>query len=167
MSRKRRPDGPPGAAQAGHPAAAFDAGVAWLARRDYCSTELAQKLSVQGFERAAVAAALDALRERHYLDDERYARQFVAYRAGRGQGPRRIARELAELGLPAGLAEAAVEAGGDWAQLARAVRIRRFGAALPPLWPDKARQARFLQYRGFSNDHIRAALGPDATAETD
>ena len=27
--------------------------------------------------------------------------------------------------------------------------------------PRKAKQGRFLQYRGFSSDHIRAALGPD------
>ena len=38
---------------------------------------------------------------------------------------------------------------------------RRFGADLPDTWPEKAKQARFLQYRGFSGDQIRAALGPD------
>jgi SOS response regulatory protein OraA/RecX len=32
---------------------------------------------------------------------------------------------------------------------------------IPESWSDKARQARFLQYRGFSSDHIRFALGSD------
>jgi len=39
------------------------------------------------------------------------------------------------------------------------VRARRFGAEVPADWREKARQARFLQYRGFSADHIRSALG--------
>ena len=171
MLRKRRPRGasaPERAAeQAGDPQAAFDAGVSLIARRDFCSGELAQKLSARGFEAATVGAALEQLRARRYLDDERYASQFVAYRARRGQGPRRIAQELAELGVPAALVAAAIDEGGDWASLARETRARRFGQPLPQLWPERARQARFLQYRGFSNDHIRAALGSDAITEAD
>jgi SOS response regulatory protein OraA/RecX len=30
---------------------------------------------------------------------------------------------------------------------------------VPKDWPGKARQMRFLQYRGFSKDHIASALG--------
>jgi regulatory protein len=41
------------------------------------------------------------------------------------------------------------------------VRNRKFGPEPPADWPEKARQARFLQYRGFSSDHIRLALGAD------
>ena len=55
------------------------------------------------------------------------------------------------------LAEAALADGPDWAALARQVRQGRFGARPPADWREKARQARFLQYRGFSSDHIRAA----------
>jgi regulatory protein len=36
--------------------------------------------------------------------------------------------------------------------------VRRFGAEVPQDWPERARQSRFLQYRGFSNDHIASAL---------
>ena len=49
----------------------------------------------------------------------------------------------------------------DWSAIAREVRRRRFGPKAPADWAEKGRQARFLQYRGFSNDHIRSALGPD------
>jgi regulatory protein len=41
------------------------------------------------------------------------------------------------------------------------VRTAKFGRQPPASWADKARQARFLQYRGFSSDHIRAATGAD------
>ena len=44
---------------------------------------------------------------------------------------------------------------------AREARIRRFGPEVPLERAQKVRQARFLQYRGFSSDHIRSALGPD------
>jgi len=55
----------------------------------------------------------------------------------------------------------ALATGPDWRILASEVRLRKFGTQEPPGWPEKARQARFLQYRGFSSDHIRSALGAD------
>jgi regulatory protein len=161
--RKRQPKGRATSEQAGDPAAALAAAVTLLARREFCSIELGAKLSAQGFTPEAVRPTLVELIERRYLDDERYVRQFVVIHAERGQGPQRLRRELAELGLPAALIESQLESHGDWAALARQVLTRRFGASPPRGWPDKARRMRFLQYRGFSNDHIRSALGADAT----
>jgi len=124
-------------------------------------------LVTQGFAPATAQVVLDELIERGYVDDERYAQQFVAHHAERGQGPMRIRRELTQRGLRAEVIEAALEAGADWGQCAREQRIRRFGLAIPEQWPEKARQARFLQYRGFSNDHIRSALGSEAVTDLD
>jgi regulatory protein len=163
--RKRQPKARATSEQAGNPSAALAAAAALLARRDFCSIELGAKLMARGFEPAAVRAALEELIERRYLDDERYASRFVAMRAERGQGPRRIRRDLAELGLPAELIEAQLVAHGEWASLAHQVLTRRFGRSAPRSWPDKARRLRFLQYRGFSNDDIRSALGPEASAD--
>ena len=116
---------------------------------------------------AAVVQALVAqLRARRMLDDERFAGHFTAYHRARGQGPERIRRELALLGVEAALIDAALAAVADWAVLARQVRARRFGAEPPADWRGKARQARFLQYRGFSADHIRSALGPDVELDS-
>ena len=144
---------------------AFAAAVMLLARRDHCSAELALRLTSRGFAPEIVQSALEELRTRHYLDDERYARQFVDMHARRGHGPVRIRHELTQLGLSSELTEQAVVERGDWPALARALRARRFGAQPPRTWPDKARQARFLQYRGFSNDDIRSALGFDVTSD--
>jgi regulatory protein len=138
-----------------------------LSRRDFCSGELRETLVAQGFEPATVQGVVDEFIERGYLNDERYTEQYVTQHAERGQGPLRIARELVQRGVDAALIEAALAAGQDWAQRARELRIRRFGLATPARWPDKAKQARFLQYRGFSNDHIRSALGSEVVADLD
>lgn len=137
------------------------AAVALLARRDYASGELRQKLEGQGYEAGAVAAVLADLVARKIVDDARFAENYVTWHAQRGHGPVRIAADLRALNLPAELIEAALAAGPDWRARAREVRIRRFGLEEPVTWAQKARQARFLQYRGFSSDHIRAALGAD------
>jgi regulatory protein len=159
--RKSQPKRRATSEQAGDPAAALAAAVTLLARREFCSIELGAKLTAKGFEADAVRAALADLIERHYLDDERYTRQFVVIHAERGQGPVRIRRDLAQLGLPAALIETQLESQGNWAAVARRVLTRRFGAAPPRSWPDKARRMRFLQYRGFATDDIRSALGAE------
>jgi regulatory protein len=57
----------------------------------------------------------------------------------------------------------------DWVALAAQVRQRKFGATLPRAAAERARQARFLQYRGFDHEHIRAALRrePGSADDTD
>ena len=165
MLRKNQPKRRATSEQAGDAAAALAAAVTLLARREFCSIELGAKLLERGFEPDTVRAALEELIERRYLDDERYARQFVVNHAERGQGPQRIRRDLAALGLPALMIDTHLASHGDWAALARQVVTRRFGGRPPRSWPDKARRMRFLQYRGFAHDHIRSALGADATGE--
>jgi regulatory protein len=51
-------------------------------------------------------------------------------------------------------------AAADWGRAAREARRRKFGASPPADYRERAKQARFLQYRGFSSEQIRAALGP-------
>ena len=146
--------------------AAEQAAVALLARRDFASAELGSKLRERGFDSGVVEELVARLRARRLLNDERYAGHFVQYHSARGQGPVRIRRDLQALGVDAALIDAALETVPDWASLAREVRRRRFGTKPPELWREKGRQARFLQYRGFSNDHIRTALGPDFEMDT-
>jgi regulatory protein len=142
------------------PEAAGGAAVALLARRDYGSGELADKLIERGYEREVVEAVVADLLERRLIDDARFTEHYVAYHAQRGHGPSRIRRDLGQLHVANEHIEAAVQAGPDWGELARELRIRKFGQEVPTEWSEKSRQMRFLQYRGFSNDHIRTALGP-------
>jgi regulatory protein len=163
--RRRFKAGSAGATDPPDPSGARLAAVTLLARRDFASGELAARLQEDGYPAEVVAAVIADLTADRILDDARFASQYVAYHAQRGQGPRRIAMDLSGRGVAAPHIEAAMAAGMDWAALAREVRIRRFGRSLPQTWPEKAKQGRFLQYRGFSSDHIRTALGPDFESE--
>ncbi len=143
------------------PEAIRAAALTLLARRDWLTGELGARLHSAGGDSQAIAGVIAELVQERLLDDTRYAERYVASRAERGQGPLRIAADLASLGAARDLIEAAIEAGPDWRAVASAVRRRKFGDGPPDSWAEKARQARFLQYRGFSSDHIRAATGAD------
>jgi regulatory protein len=147
--------------RAGDPQAVRTAALALLTRREYASSELAAALIRKGYEAAAVPEVISELRGERLLDDARYAEGLVRQLANRGQGPTRVRQGLQQSGIDAALASAAMDAGPDWHALAREVRARKFGAAIPREWSERARQMRFLQYRGFSNDHIGSCLGQD------
>lgn len=131
-----------------------------LARREHSRRELGDKLAAKAFDPDMIREVLDELEREGLLSAGRFAESFVASRAARGQGPVRIARELAERGVES-TRDWLDDARHDWNRLAREARRKKFGAALPSDYKEKARQARFLEYRGFSQDQIRRALGSD------
>lgn len=133
-----------------------------LNRRDYCAAELAARLVERGASPETAAAVVQALGSERLVDDERYTGHYVEWHAGRGQGPIRIAHDLERLGVPAAIVARAVDARAPaWRERCLRVRQRRFGDGAVKEWKERARQARFLQQRGFSADQIRAALGND------
>jgi len=134
----------------------------YLARREHSCTELQRKLGAAGFDNEVVAQVIDNLQQQRLLSDRRFAEAYIRYRAGRGNGPARIRLELGEKGVKGGLVDELMAAGEqDWRLLADEVRIKKFGDELPKDFKERARQARFLQYRGFSSDQIQSALGGD------
>jgi regulatory protein len=138
------------------------AAIKLLSRRDFATIDLRDRLIALGFDEKGVLATMAALMADGTLNDERYAQNYVTYHSGRGHGPQRIAAELRRLGVAPEHIEIALAAGPDWHALARKVCRSKFGPEPPGNWAEKARQARFLQYRGFSADHIRAATGADS-----
>jgi regulatory protein len=137
------------------------AALALLAGRDFGRAELARRLERRGYPAAVVAAVVVGLVAERLLSETRFVEQFIRQHAGRGHGPARIRAELRERGVPEEEIEAGLDAAAeDWAALARDARRRRFGLSPPGDYAERARQARFLQYRGFSHEQIRAALGP-------
>jgi regulatory protein len=143
------------------------AALALLARRDYASGELHERLQAKGYDGAMAATVIAELMASGALNDARFAEHYVAHHAERGQGPVRIRADLKARKLPGELIDAAVGEGREWRERAQKVRLRKFGRVLPESWREKSRQARFLQYRGFSSDHIRAALGTDFNWDAD
>ena len=131
-----------------------------LARREHSVLELRRKLAKRGMSGELADHALQGLIGDGLLHEGRFAECFVSSRISKGQGPVRIRGDLSERGLSGELIEQTLESTGcDWFELARQVRARRFGSQAPGDYPERARQSRFLQYRGFSSEHIRFAVG--------
>jgi regulatory protein len=142
---------------------AWDYAVTLLARRDYSSVDLKKKLAERGYTEHAREVVVDDMVSMNKVNDERFGQNLVAFRARRGHGPARIRQQLKKSGLTREAIDGAVkgEEAPDFLALARATRIRKFGPEIPKDRKERARQARFLQYRGFSTDHIRAVLEGD------
>lgn len=130
-----------------------------LARREYGFAELVGRLGGAGFARETAEGVVVVLADEGLQDDVRYAASFLAAKSGRGTGPLRIRQALKEKGLSARTIDGAFAGDEtDWFQRARAVRVKKFGAEVPADFAGKAKQMRFLNYRGFDRDHIDAAF---------
>ncbi len=127
-----------------------------LTRRDYSRAELQKKLAAHAESAEELASVLDTLQGERLLSDHRYATQRVTARAGR-YGDARLKQELRLKGVSDDDIAAALPEGGDETERCLAVWQRKFGQ--PAQTPEeRAKQVRFLQYRGFSSEAIRRVL---------
>jgi regulatory protein len=130
-----------------------------LARREHSCHELEQKLLHKGCSAPLVHTVIADLKAQRLVSDERYTETWVRARRGRGYGPVRIRQELQEKGVEAELIATHLDFSDPvWRDEARDARAKRFGARLPAAAPERAKQMRFLQSRGFTFDQVRAAL---------
>lgn len=146
--------------------AARNTAIGLLARREHAQAEIKRKLRDRGYDKDLTLEVVDDLTRQRLLSDTRFAEAFIRSRADRGQGPVRLRAELRQLQIPAEQIERqllAVEV--DWTALARQVRLRKFGKQPPASLGERAKQVRFLQYRGFMAGQIRAALGSSCEDE--
>lgn len=131
----------------------------YLARREYGRTELVRKLLAAGYTTEAVDGAIARLAAEGLQSDARFVEAFVQSRVNQGKGPERIRAELRDKRLDDGAIEQGLaEAGVDWRRLAAEVRAKKFGRRLPADFAGRARQMRFLQYRGFEAEQIQAVV---------
>ena len=133
--------------------------LGYLSRREHSAGELLEKLSRLGFDPDDVNKVLTGLKAQGMQSDERFTEAYVHHRSEKGYGPVRIIRELSDRGIDNSLVDRYLDPQDDgWLTRARRVREKRFGAELPKEYKEKARQSRFLQYRGFTHDQIRYSL---------
>ena len=130
-----------------------------LTRREHSRAELKQMLAAYALSEDEVETALNRLQAEHLLSDHRFASQRVAARAGR-YGNGRLRQELRGQGVGDDDIAAALDEGGDETERCRAVWRKKFDQ-LPDSPEERARQQRFLQYRGFSGDAVRKVLRGD------
>lgn len=140
------------------PAAVRRAAMDLLARREHGRVELARKLLRRGAAAELVEAALERLAEEGLLSEARYLESFIRSRAAAGYGPLRIREELGQRGIARSEVEQALaDSGIDWNDGLRELWQRRFGA-LPGDQRERARQMRFLLYRGFPGESVSRLL---------
>ncbi len=132
-----------------------------MARREHSKTELQRKLDARGYEAQAVRTVLDQLEAEQLQNDERFIEAFVHHRTDKGYGPCRIAQELRQRGISDNLLATYIDLNEPaWHERAAVVRQKRFGSELPSDYRERARQSRFLQYRGFTSEQIRHVMNP-------
>lgn len=131
----------------------------YMARREHGRVELLVKVTAAGFDADVAENAIVKLTEEGLQSDRRFVEAFIRSRIDQGKGPTRIRAELGQRGIVENLIDNGLtDVQQNWHDLARGVRQKKFGAGRPADFETKARQMRFLQYRGFEPDHIQAAV---------
>jgi len=127
-----------------------------LTRRDYSRAELKSKLAAHAESEEELDQVLATLQSERLLSDERYAAQRVVARGGR-YGNARLRQELRQKGVGDDDVAAALPEAGDETERCRAIWAKKFGRP-PESAEERAKQMRFLQYRGFSGEAIRRVM---------
>lgn len=129
----------------------------YLGKREYSYFELTQKLRPFTEEPNDIPAILDDFKNRGWLSDARFTEQLVHARQSKF-GSARVANELREKGVANDLiVNALEEVKVNEFDFAREVCRKKFKAS-PSSREDWAKQARFLQGRGFGFDVIKKVL---------
>jgi len=137
----------------------YQSAMNMLARREHSVFELTRKLQQKDFPSEMVTEVVERLVADNLLSDERFAEAYLRMRSARGFGLQRIRLEMKERGIASELISDAIEQSDvDWYALANDVRGRKFGEQYPQEFALRAKQMKFLQYRGFSHEQINAAV---------
>ena len=130
---------------------------AMLGRREHSEQEFKQKLLDLEADPIEVDAIVEEFKSQNYQSDQRMADMIVRANVRKGRGPARVKQTLRERHVAPELAQENLEE-TDWLAMARALREKKFGAELPTEAKEKARQLRFLQYRGFDGSTCSKAV---------
>jgi len=128
-----------------------------LAKREYSYAELGQKLNTFVEDGDDVRALLEDFKARGWLSDARFTEQLVHARKAKF-GSARVANELREKGVADELIATAVSQIKE-DELHNAIEVcRKKYKDSPATREEWAKQARFLQSRGFGFDIIKQVL---------
>jgi regulatory protein len=128
----------------------------YLARREHSRFILREKLLRKGFLHHSVEAVLDVLTQQGFLNEERFCETFIQRRIRQGYGPIRIAAECKNYGLSNDIIFSQLSRDEKF-WLAAIEKILQKKFLLSSLPKEQLRQIRYLQYRGFTLDQIKAS----------
>lgn len=132
-----------------------------LQKQEYTEKQLRDKLAQGGYPPESIEEALAYVKRFRYVDDGRYAEQFIACHAA-DRSRQRMRMDLLRRGIAAETVEAALEraqeetADGEETLLRRLLEKKRYDASLP--LPEKQKIFAFLLRKGFSCEAIRRAM---------
>lgn len=128
-----------------------------LTRREYSKTELIEKLMLRASSHSEVVELIEEFAASNYQSDNRVAEMTIRSQIRQGKGPHRIHQRLKTKNIEN--VEAAAELKEiDWHEQAYQLKIKKFGLEVAQDIKMKAKQIRFLQYRGFEMDSIMKAI---------
>ena len=152
----------------------------YLSRREYGRAELKQKLLDKEQDPDSIDTLLDEFAQKGYQSDYRTTLMLIRESIRKGRGRGRIRQEFYKknIDMPSNIDELidmanteseefsefvdededSLVEGVDWLKLAVTARTKKYGDHIPTEQKEKAKQLRFLQYRGFNGDVCFQAL---------
>lgn len=128
-----------------------------LTRKEYSKKDLIEKLCLYAEDREEVITLVEELSRENYQSDQRVAEMTVRSQIRKGKGPNRIKLALHAKSIDKALAKNDMDE-IDWYEQAYALKVKKYGAEVATDPKIKAKQIRFLQYRGFEMDAIMKAI---------
>ncbi len=142
-----------------------------LERMDRTELNLRQKLTENGFPPEAVDAAVDYVKSYGYVDDRRYARNYLAYRL-QTKSRQKLFQELRQKGVAQEIIEEAwVEASADEdvneREMIRRQLLRKYEPGARLDGGQMRRLYGFLSRKGFRYEDIRSVLEEENIEQED
>ena len=128
-----------------------------LTRREYSKAELIEKLTLYAMDRDEVLKLVDELATQNYQSDQRVAEMMLSSQKRKGKGPNRIKLALKSKKIDSSLIQEELKE-TDWNEQAYQLKVKKFGLPVEKEAKLKAKQIRFLMYRGFEMDAIIKAI---------
>lgn len=128
-----------------------------LTRREYSKADLIEKLALYAMDRDEVLKLVDELARENYQSDQRVAEIMLSSQKRKGKGPNRIKLALKSKKIDASLIQEELKE-TDWNEQAYQLKVKKYGVKVEKEPKLKAKQIRFLMYRGFEMDAIIKAI---------
>ncbi|WP_347453962.1 regulatory protein RecX [Acinetobacter thermotolerans] len=128
-----------------------------LTRKEYSKAELIEKLCLYAENRDEVVTLVDELSRENYQSDQRVAETLLSSQKRKGKGPNQIKMKLKSKKIDSSLISEELKE-TDWVQQAYELKVKKYGTEVTKDPKLKAKQIRFLMYRGFEMDAIIKAI---------
>ena len=128
-----------------------------LTRKEYSKKDLIEKLALYAENHEEVLTLVEELSRENYQSDQRVAEMVVRSQIRKGKGPNRIKLALRAKSIDKELAQNDMNE-IDWYDEAYQLKVKKYGVDVNKDPKIKAKQIRFLQYRGFEMDAIMKAI---------